>query len=158
MKHSLFIKGITLTCFIALIGTFLIYRSGRFNSFFSADETLIQSSHNGGIITTSGAVIFDSTKTARLSSSKSMVITDNKLFTAPTRSSLRDVSPRMSSSKSLVITDNDPLLIDKRKRDYLYYAISLRSELFQDSLRRSANALPAWLQFKLDSIRLNSKN
>ncbi|MBK6380798.1 MAG: hypothetical protein IPF72_14360 [Chitinophagaceae bacterium] len=70
MKHSQFIKGITLTCFVALIGSFLVYRSGRFNSFFSADETLVQSSHNGGKITTSGTVISDSTKTARLSSSK----------------------------------------------------------------------------------------
>ncbi|MFZ1370501.1 MAG: hypothetical protein WAR78_08960 [Ferruginibacter sp.] len=64
----------------------------------------------------------------------------------------------MSSSKSLVLTDNNPLHINKRKRDYLYYAIALRSEIFQDSLRKLAKPLPMLFQEKLDSIKLKDTN
>ncbi len=175
MKHNLIIKGITLTCFITLIGIFLIYRSGRFNSFFSTDETPIQSSHNGGKITITRTTGYDSAQYAKISSSKSFmmnknasIITNekNKRLSSSKSLVMIDDDPiltskknsRLSSSKSIVMVDDDPFIISQKKRAYLSYMLTYRPTYFQDSLRRSANTLPIWLQLKLDSIKLNSKN
>ena len=129
MKFRLFIKVITVLSFILLISSFLLYRTGKLNSWLINNEPIIQTSHNGG-----------------------------KVYVIRTTNYDTIIPSRLSSSKSLVLTDNDPLTINKRKREYLFYAISFRSEIFQDSLRKMATPLPKLFQFKLDSIKFNNKD
>jgi hypothetical protein len=128
MKPAVFIKGLTLFSFILLISTFLLYRAGKFNAYLFDEEPVIQISHNGGKILTTRITGYDSIKQTRL-----------------------------SSSKSLVLTDNDPISINKRKREYLTYMLIYRSEYFQDSLRKLAKPLPGTFLLKADSIRFDRK-
>jgi hypothetical protein len=149
-------KALALISFTTLIVLFLLYQTGTFNSYLVPIEHSVQTSPNGGKI----PIQADSTKPERFSSSKSIIVTDKN----PTRSrssqsgSVLDSKERMSSSKSLVLIDNDPISIERRKREYLAYAIRYRSMLFQDSLGKTSMPLPPWFYNKLDSITFKRIN
>lgn len=88
MKRSIFIKGLTLTCFLGLLISFVVYKSGGLDGYINSD---LQTSPNGGALTASAK---DTTKKKdkpkpRMSGSKSMVIMDEDV--------------RMSSSKSGIV-------------------------------------------------------
>lgn len=91
MQKTTLIKALTLTTFFGLLGLFLLYKTGNFDSYIYNDEDPIQSSHNGGAMKgnkkakDSAQRRKDSLNRTRMYSSKSMVITDEI---------------RMSSSKS----------------------------------------------------------
>jgi hypothetical protein len=168
MKKITIIKAFTLLSFLFLIGIFLLYRVGKFDTYLFTEEPVIQSSHNGGKITTL-TINSDSTRLTRLSSSKSMIITDrNRPLTPSARgvqiTTARTTNPdstyraRMSSSKSLVLIDNDPFIINQKKRAYLSYMLTYRFTYFQDSLRKTSKPLPPSLQIMIDSMKFNHKN
>ena len=111
MKQSIFIKGLTLFSFVFLIGVFLIYRAGKFDTYLEINNSTLQTSHNGGTIMSSKTDSLkskkDSTQKLRLSSSKSMVITGEKyFFTNPIIKKPKTDSVKrlmLSSSKSAII-------------------------------------------------------
>lgn len=82
MKPGTFIKRITLFGFVFLITVFLLYRIGRFNVFVNANSSPVQTSPNGAAINPAKAdtikPIKDSSEKLRLSSSKSIVLTEKK--------------------------------------------------------------------------------
>lgn len=168
MKKNAIIKAFTLLSFLVLISFFLLYRMGKFDTYFIDEEPTIQTSPNGGKITTS-TTNYDSTKRTRLSSSKSIILTERDrpltntgkgatITTPRTTNPDSTYQARMSSSKSLVLIDNDPFIINQKKREYLSYMLTYRFTYFQDSLRRVAKPLPKSLQIQLDSIKFNYKN
>lgn len=111
MTQSIFIKGLTLFSFVFLIGVFLIYRAGKFDTYLEINNSTLQTSHNGGAITSSKTDSLkskkDSTQKLRLSSSKSVVITGERyFFTNPINKKPKTDSVKrlmLSSSKSAII-------------------------------------------------------
>ena len=81
MKRSPFIRAATLCCFIGLLALFLMYRTGRLDTYIYNGETAWQTSPNGGPLHRSKEDSIkhrrDSLKKVRMSSSKSGVVTDD---------------------------------------------------------------------------------
>jgi len=113
MRYPLLVKALTLLSFTFLISVFLLYREGRFNKYLLNESSSLQTSHNGGTITSNQG---DSTKAKKdslpqllLSSSKSIILIDKKRGgTGVTPKNLRQpvhkpVTEIMSSSKSTTI-------------------------------------------------------
>ncbi|GAB2807682.1 hypothetical protein [Ferruginibacter profundus] len=78
-KYSRFTKALTLFSFTFLISAFLLYRSGNFDTYFSANGASLQTSHYGGTIKAAMLdsvlhVAMDSSERLMLYSSKSMVL------------------------------------------------------------------------------------
>ena len=114
MRKSNLLKGFTLLSFVFFISTFLMYRIGIFDNYFSYPKSEMQSSPNGGTITTSqqNTTKFkkDSSHKLLLSSSKVLILTDKKysIFDSlKPRQKPRYIQPKtaeiMSSSKSAII-------------------------------------------------------
>ncbi|MEO6254900.1 MAG: hypothetical protein ABIO79_16435 [Ferruginibacter sp.] len=165
MKYRVLIKGITLVSFVALISLFLLYRMGKFNSYFVEEEPAFQTSHNGGKIV-STTPESDSAWQLRLASSKSMVLIERSAInpsvkgaqvrTTRTTTPDRTGKERMSSSKSMVMVDYlnyDPFTIDQKKRAYLSGMLIYRFTYFQDSLRKISKPLPLSFQKMIDSMK-----
>lgn len=74
MKKNLLLKVLVLTSFIALIGLFLLYRIGYFNEQINKATNNIGNSPNDS---TTAHIVKDTPKKTMLSSSKSIVVTDN---------------------------------------------------------------------------------
>jgi len=124
MKKTI-IKGVTLTLFISLIGSFVLYRSGVFGS----RTTSYSMSPNGSVINSSTGKTDETTDSISkqpviMSSSKVMIIKDPIL---PSKDTTKDSSGTnfiirgkefISSSKSLRLLDSDDMV-----------------EIFQDSLQ-----------------------
>lgn len=119
MKHAKLTKAATLLLFSSLICAFLLYRTGRLDTYFSGQSNNedLQKSPNGGTINlykkdTVPTPYTDSLKRLRISSSKSVILTAPRTYdTALLRKAIeeqRALTPpkdkeRMSSSKSLII-------------------------------------------------------
>lgn len=115
MKRSKFIQGLTLLSFIFLLTAFVLYRMGKFDGYFSNSNSQYQTSPNGGSIgqqptDTVPKRAQDSSARLMLSSSKSMVLIDQKLsprdsikLTKKLDSLRQHDKAMMSSSKSSVI-------------------------------------------------------
>lgn len=143
MKRSrLIIQASTLLLFVSLISGFLLYRTGKLDNWFSHDREILQGSPNGGIIGATGTDTIptpysDSLRklTLRMSSSKSMTLTDSPVFdtsllrkameeqriidSITSRNKISDRNDqRMSSSKSLILVKPRPIA---QKVDTLRY-------------------------------------
>ncbi|HYD20442.1 MAG TPA: hypothetical protein VEB40_03120, partial [Flavipsychrobacter sp.] len=78
MKRSPLIKAATLCSFFGLLALFLMYRTGRLDTYFYGGEAAMQGSPNGGPVAKTKAdsvrLRRDSLKRVRMSSSKSGVV------------------------------------------------------------------------------------
>ncbi len=83
MKKSKLTQALTLTIFVTLIGLFVMYKSGYFESETEIEQTTLQTSANGGSLTNSVqkdsfVKKVDDNNLLLLSSSKSVIITKYK--------------------------------------------------------------------------------
>jgi len=116
MRNSKFTKVLTLASFITLISLFVIYRGGYLDNFFEREDQTMQTSPNGGIISQKDNNTIQTKKDSSqkvktmLSSSKSVIITDNVNFVTDTTIKKKDSIKLsneeielMGSSKSAII-------------------------------------------------------
>jgi hypothetical protein len=126
MKHPKLTKAATLLLFLSLISAFLLYRTGRLDTYFSGESTnnTFQTSPNGGTISPSEndtvpTPYTDSLIKLRMSSSKSAILTEPRSYdTSLLRKAIEEQNAiekqraltnpqkdkeRMSSSKSLIL-------------------------------------------------------
>jgi len=81
MRKSNLIKGMTLLSAVSFVTIFLLYRVGKFDHYFSS--TSLQTSTNGGAMSSNYIDTIpkiDSTQKIMLSSSKSIIIIDQKRY------------------------------------------------------------------------------
>lgn len=75
MKRSKLIKAITLTCFVTLLVSFVLYRTGEFDGYLYSGQQTVHTSPNGGAINASKEDSIkrrrDSIQSVRMYSSKS---------------------------------------------------------------------------------------
>ena len=128
MKKSPWIKALTLSSFLLFITAFVLYRSGKLDTWFDKEEPSIQTSHNGGSIAdntmdTTKPVVPDTTPRLMMSSSKSMVLTDKSKRYKDTIGlkkkvdSIKRETILMSSSKSGIIFKPLSVNMDSVKTD-----------------------------------------
>ena len=114
MIQSLIRKAVALFSSVSLVILFLLYRVGGFDQAFSNASTHLQTSHNGGAINGMARDTIrrpkDSIDHLLLSSSKVLILTDQKLTFPDSLKNLHDnpsISKKeidmMSSSKSSII-------------------------------------------------------
>ena len=111
MQNSKILKGITLVSFISLMSAFLLYRGGYLDSFIYNKNKRKVIQENEAVLKKVNESISakkDSLSPTRLSSSKSIVLTDNNLFVDDTANKKADTLELtkeqiqlLSSSKSI---------------------------------------------------------
>ncbi len=124
MKHSKFIKAITLLSFVFFITLFLLYRTGKFDAFLSNEESPLQTfndniSHSSKIDTLIPKK--DSSQRLMFPSSKSIVLSDKRIGLRDSLYKKNQSTPfkrkkselMMSSSKSGTIIKPIPFKKDK---------------------------------------------
>lgn len=128
MKKATWIKALTLSSFLLFITTFVLYRSGKLDTWFDKEEPSIQTSPNGGTIAdntidTAKPVVPDTTRRLMMPSSKSIVLTDKAKRNKDTIGlkkridSIRRETILMSSSKSGIIFKPLSVKTDSVKTD-----------------------------------------
>ena len=114
MTTSFLKKALTLFSSLSLVALFLLYRVGTFDNLSLINHTSLQTSHNGGNINPSAIDTTkykkDGTKPLMLSSSKSLILTEEKpaFVNSPKKKTFTYKYPKseteiLSSSKSLII-------------------------------------------------------
>jgi len=104
MQNSKILKGTTLVSFISLMSAFLLYRGGYLDSFIYSKNKKKIIQENEAVLKKVGESISakkDSLSPTRLSSSKSIVLTDNNLFVDDTLEPTKEQIQLLSSSKSI---------------------------------------------------------
>jgi hypothetical protein len=113
MKKSKLIQAFTLFSFIFFIIAFLLYRTGKFDRYFSNEKYQYQTSPNGGNV--------NSVKTDSLSSLKDY----------------RTKRTRLSSSKTVILTDDRLLLSDSIRKITLADSVKRKNEVIMMSSSKS---------------------
>jgi len=115
MNKTNVIKGLVLINFVGLLTLFLFFRTGSFDNYFNNGKNL--TSPNGGVPTkiTEDTLVRkkDGLPQQRLSSSKSIVITDNLKFD-------KDSSKTVKDSSAAKLTDKERLLLYSSKTAILF--------------------------------------
>lgn len=114
MTNSKFRKGLTILSSLTLMICFLLYRTGKFDKYFTNKNITIQSSPNGGAANSSyidtSIKKKDSADKLLLSSSKSIILTDQR-------------QTRLDSLKSLFkdsLTEQERLLLYSSKSGIIF--------------------------------------
>lgn len=115
MQHSPFIKTVTLLSFLSLISVFIIYKGGYLDNFFDEEGSMLQTSTNGGNLSQNNTIAStnDHAQKAetRLSSSKSIVITNNISFSS-------DTPPKQTDTPTY--TEEELKLMQSSKSGYIF--------------------------------------
>jgi hypothetical protein len=107
MQRTFFLRGITLLFFISMLTGFLLYRSGKLDKYFSKernssdDPVNIIAANSSQMNFDTVPVSKDSVEKLRMFSSKSMVLTEKKIWRSlPDSSKKKKKKTILSSSKS----------------------------------------------------------
>lgn len=132
-QKSFFLKAFALTNFILLTGLFLAYRGGYLDvsSLFGKENIL--TSPNGGTApqkqNDSALVKRDSSKHIRLSSSKSMVITDKTILnTEPAKvpKPEKNSNPNSTDSANVKISNEEKIRLSSSKSAIVFTPLELK--------------------------------
>jgi len=124
MKHSKFIKGLTLLSFAFFIIVFLLYRIGKFDMYLKNEKSSLQTNPIFSNQSDTSKPKMDSSQKLMMSSSKVLILTDKRTgFSDSIKNTLQSDTFRlkeqviMSSSKSAIIFK--PPTTNKRNLDSL---------------------------------------
>lgn len=124
MNHSKLVKGLTLLIFVVLITLFLLYRTGKFDTYLTNSESFLQAIPTSSNQSDTSKPKMDSSQKLMMSSSKVLILTDKRTrFSDSIKNTLKSDTFRlkeqviMSSSKSAIIFK--PPTANKRNLDSL---------------------------------------
>lgn len=146
MKNSNFIKSITLVSFFSFIIAFILFKSGKYDTYIIDHEMTIQSSHNGGSLSDYQVKLnllnyIENKRIAMSSSSKSGIIIGEEWINGNRNSIGRKANNTIQLFYAKYFEDNDSLKLKYEN-----------SKLINDLYIKSESELKQYLLQKIDSL------